>query len=75
MTAIHLETERPVLRKPVPADAEHAAALLTDREVMRFLGATVVPEEATPGFHPQQRAALRSPGYVPLVGLPVAKEE
>jgi RimJ/RimL family protein N-acetyltransferase len=42
---VRLTTERLVLRMPVLADASAAAALLTDPEVMRFLGGEVVPVE------------------------------
>jgi len=42
---VRLETERLRLRPPVLTDAEAAAELLTDPEVMRFLGGKTVPEE------------------------------
>jgi len=40
-----LATERLRLRRPVPGDATAAAELVTDPEVMRFLGGDVVPQE------------------------------
>lgn len=40
-----LTTERLVLRVPAVADASAAAALLTDPEVMRFVGGEVVPAQ------------------------------
>jgi len=40
-----LATQRLLLRLPVAGDASAAAELLTDPEVMRFLGGEVVPEE------------------------------
>ena len=42
---MQLETERLLLRLPVPEDAAAAAELLTDPEVMRFLGGETVPPE------------------------------
>jgi RimJ/RimL family protein N-acetyltransferase len=39
-----LETERLLLRPPVPADAEAAGELLADPEVMRFIGGTAPPD-------------------------------
>jgi RimJ/RimL family protein N-acetyltransferase len=48
LDAIRLETERLLLRPPVPEDAHAAAVLLGDLEVMRFIGSgTVVPLEAS----------------------------
>jgi RimJ/RimL family protein N-acetyltransferase len=41
--SIGLQTERLLLRSPVPDDVRAAAELLTDLEVMRFLGGDVVP--------------------------------
>jgi RimJ/RimL family protein N-acetyltransferase len=47
LDAIRLETERLLLRPPVPEDAHAAAALLGDLEAMRFIGSgTVAPPEA-----------------------------
>jgi hypothetical protein len=47
LDAIRLETERLLLRPPVPEDAHAAAALLGDLEAMRFIGSgTVFPSEA-----------------------------
>ena len=43
-----IETERLLLRPPVPEDADTAAELLADPEVMRFLGGQVVPREDVP---------------------------
>jgi RimJ/RimL family protein N-acetyltransferase len=40
-----LATQRLLLRLPVAGDASAAAELLTDPEVMRFLGGEVVPEK------------------------------
>ena len=45
MASIALETERLLLRLPVAADVPAAAELLTDPEVMRFLGGETVPRE------------------------------
>ena len=45
MTSVVIETERLTLRVPVPEDADAAAELLGDPEVMRFLGGQVVPRE------------------------------
>lgn len=41
-----LETERLLLRRPVPADVEVAGVLLGDPEVMHFLGGETVPADA-----------------------------
>lgn len=43
--SVGLQTERLVLRPPAPNDVPAAAELLTDPEVMRFLGGDVVPPE------------------------------
>jgi RimJ/RimL family protein N-acetyltransferase len=43
--AVRLETARLLLRPPLPEDAPAVAELLTDPEVMRFLGGEVVPEQ------------------------------
>ena len=40
-----LATQRLLLRLPVPGDAAAAAELVTDPEVMRFLGGEVVPDD------------------------------
>lgn len=48
MTSVVIETERLTLRAPVPEDADAAAELLGDPEVMRFLGGQVVPREDVP---------------------------
>ena len=48
MTSVVIETERLTLRMPVPEDADAAAELLGDPEVMRFLGGHVVPREDVP---------------------------
>jgi len=40
-----LATQRLLLRLPVAADASAAAELVTDPEVMRFLGGEVVPDD------------------------------
>lgn len=45
---ISLVTERLVLRLPCLGDAPAAAELLTDPEVMRFLGGETVPREQAP---------------------------
>ena len=42
-TSACLQTERLLLRPPAPNDVAAAAELLTDPEVMRFLGGDVVP--------------------------------
>jgi RimJ/RimL family protein N-acetyltransferase len=44
-----LESERLALRSPRVDDAPAAAELLTDPEVMRFLGDEIVPPEHVPG--------------------------
>jgi len=43
--SVRLKTERLLLRPPVSEDAAAAAELLTDSDVMRFLGGEVVPLE------------------------------
>ncbi len=48
MTAPRIETERLVLRMPRPDDADGAAALLGEPEVMRYLGGVAVPREDVP---------------------------
>ena len=47
-SAARIETERLALRMPRLEDAEAAAELLTDPEVMRFLGGQTVPREDAP---------------------------
>jgi RimJ/RimL family protein N-acetyltransferase len=48
MTKVVLESERLRLRPPIPEDADAAAELLGDPEVMRFLGGQAVPREDVP---------------------------
>ncbi len=48
MTSVVIQTERLTLRAPVPEDADAAAELLADPEVMRFLGGQIVPREDVP---------------------------
>ena len=43
--SVRLTTERLILRIPVVTDASAAAALLTDPEVMRFVGGEAVPAQ------------------------------
>jgi RimJ/RimL family protein N-acetyltransferase len=48
---MRLETERLILRKPEPGDADGYAEIWGDREVVRFLGGrTLAPEEIPPGI-------------------------
>jgi RimJ/RimL family protein N-acetyltransferase len=46
---VRVESDRLALRSPCLDDAPAAAELLTDPEVMRFLGGEVVPPEHAPG--------------------------
>ena len=46
---LRLETERLLLRPPVVEDASAATELLTDPEVMRFIGGEIVPAKKAAG--------------------------
>jgi RimJ/RimL family protein N-acetyltransferase len=48
VSPVEIETERLLLRLPVPEDAADAARLLGDPEVMRFLGGATVSAEDVP---------------------------
>ena len=64
---LRLETERLLLRPPVPTDALAAAELLADPEVMRFLGGETVPPEHTPAVVATWQERWRRNGLGPFI--------
>jgi RimJ/RimL family protein N-acetyltransferase len=62
-----VETERLLLRLPVSDDAPAAAELLTDPEVMRYLGGSVVPREQVSEVIAKWSRRWRESGMGPFV--------
>ncbi len=64
---LRLETERLLLRPPVPTDAPAAAELLADPDVMRFLGGETVPPEHTAAVVEKWQERWRQNGMGPFI--------
>lgn len=65
--SVRLETERLVLRPPVHGDATAAAELLTDLEVMRFLGGETVALEHVGSVVARWQGRWESDGVGPFM--------